>query len=185
MGLADGGKRLLPSIIAAERGHNRGQAHGHYITAMLLRRLACYPRPMTTTAKLGRPRLKLDTERIRQLAAFGLTAEQIADRLGCSRRLLFERAKEDPMVRKAFDEGLAAGVEKVASALFRSATEGGSVAAMALWLRCKAGWTPKAGVVSVSVAPAIVPAPIDDHVFRMADAQRALRDAPWDEEEDD
>jgi transcriptional regulator with XRE-family HTH domain len=127
---------------------------------------------------VGRPRAEIDLDRVRELAGLGLTSEQIAARLGISRRTLFARLEEDPAAREAMEAGLAEAVEVAASTLFDMAIRERNVACLIFWLKCRGQFSlPRPPAVAISVS-ADAPLAISEHVFEMAERQRALLDVP-------
>ena len=111
----------------------------------------------------GRPLVQINLSRVRELAALGLTVEQIADRIGVCRRTLFSRMSTDPAIRGAMDEGLAEATEFAARTLFDMAREK-NLGALIFWLKTKGRFnTPRepAPTPSVVVNVGSEPAPVN------------------------
>jgi DNA-binding XRE family transcriptional regulator len=77
-----------------------------------------------------------DLEKVKQLAAQGLTRDQIAQALGVCRDTIFERLKDNPDFADAIKEGAAVGLKNVTNALYEAAT-GGNVTAMIFYLKSR------------------------------------------------
>lgn len=109
----------------------------------------------------GRPPAAIDLHRVRDLAALGLSAEQIADRLGICRRTLFNRMATDPSIRAAMDEGLSEATEFAARTLFDMAREK-NLGALIFFLKTRGGFhVPKEAqqvpAVTVNITPSSRP----------------------------
>jgi hypothetical protein len=134
---------------------------------------------------IGRPPAVIDLCRVRDLAALGLSADQITDRLGISRRTLFNHMAADPAIRAAMDEGLSEAIEFAARTLFDMAREK-NLGALIFWLKTKGGFNvPK----EPTPTPAVIvnigsqPAPVTlEHVHDMAERQAALLRGDWRED---
>jgi hypothetical protein len=94
--------------------------------------------------RLGRPRTPIDADELRRVAAQGLNLGQTAARFGLSRRRLLERLVEQPELRRAIDEGRAAGIDQISNALFEAGLRG-NVAAAKFYLATRAGWVRPSG----------------------------------------
>jgi hypothetical protein len=91
--------------------------------------------------------LNLDT--VEHLASIGLTDEQIAQSLGCSRSTITRRKKEDDAFDAALKAGRSAGIAAVTNALFTAATgERPNTSAQIFYLKNRAGWRDKQEVES-------------------------------------
>jgi hypothetical protein len=88
----------------------------------------------------GRPRAKIDPARVAELAGQQMSIGDIATCLGISRRCLFNRMKQEPELRTAYEHGLAVGVAKAAGVIKKAINEGNLKAAM-FFLKTKGGWT--------------------------------------------
>lgn len=100
----------------------------------------------------------LDLEKVEQLAAQGLTQQQIADCLGISDRTLYERKRTSAEVAEAIKRGQAKGVAVVTNKLFEAA-RGGQPWAICFYMKTRGGWSEKqqvehSGVQGVIVVPA-------------------------------
>jgi IS30 family transposase len=85
-----------------------------------------------------------DLQQIEAMAASGLTQEQIAHNLGICRDTIYRHKKTNSRLSDAIKKGQAAGIEKVANALFNSAING-NVAAQIFYLKSRAGWRETGG----------------------------------------
>lgn len=112
---------------------------------------------------------------MRELAALGLSAEQIADRLGISRRTLFSRMATDPEIRASMDAGLSEATEFCARTLLDMAGER-NLGALIFWLKTRGGYTvPKDPPPPVVVNVGSMPAPVDtDAIKAMVERHRRL-----------
>jgi transcriptional regulator with XRE-family HTH domain len=111
-------------------------------------------------AKKGRPKWQPDLERARQLAAQGLTREQIACALGVSRSTVFERINDNSDFSDAIKAGAADGIAAVTNALFKSALDGNTTAQI-FFLKCRAGWQDR-NQVELSGSLEVTPTTLDD-----------------------
>tara|TARA_Y100001973_G_C5200912_1_gene337569 strand:- start:3266 stop:3667 length:402 start_codon:yes stop_codon:yes gene_type:complete len=76
--------------------------------------------------KTGRPKIDLDSEQVRKLAALHCSVDEIADILGCGRDTIYRHAKD------ALDKGRAEGKMRLRTMQFKSAQQGS--ASMLIWL---------------------------------------------------
>lgn len=107
--------------------------------------------------KAGRPKgtgIKIDYERLRNLAARGLNKVQIALCLGISRATLFNHLDNDEAFEEAYAKGKAEGIAAVAARLLK-AIEGGDTQAMMFYLRTQAGWKERS-VIEVTHSPEVI-----------------------------
>jgi predicted transcriptional regulator len=74
-----------------------------------------------------------------EMAARGLTQEQIASCLGMGESTIYAKFKEYPEFEDAIKRGRDKGINIVANALFENATSGDKIAQM-FYLKCRAGW---------------------------------------------
>jgi hypothetical protein len=125
----------------------------------------------------GRPVVDVDFEQVAELAKLGLSVQTIADRLGVSRRTLFNRLEQDPSARAIYDGGVADLVTLAAGQL-RKLVERGDLGAIALVLRTRGSFvTPRQEVAVTISQPAQGPL-IDSHVMDMIEEHRRLLDGP-------
>lgn len=81
----------------------------------------------------------IDIQSIEDLAALGLTEQQIADSLGISRSTLSRRKADNETFDTALRKGRAKAITKVSNALMNE-IEKGSLRAIIFYLKCRAGW---------------------------------------------
>lgn len=93
----------------------------------------------TKGKRSGKPRIEIDLGRVTELAAQGLTHEQIAAALGISRTTLQARKAESEQFAQAIEKGQALGIEAVSNALFENA-KAGNVTAQIFFLKARAKW---------------------------------------------
>ena len=82
---------------------------------------------------------QIDLKSLEELAAIGLTEQQIADSLGISRSTLSRRKTDNDTFDTALRKGKAKAIVKVSSALMAE-IEKGSLRAIIFYLKCRAGW---------------------------------------------
>jgi len=100
--------------------------------------------------KVGRPRFEVTPEvceQVENLAAQGLTVDQIALVLGVSHWTIYERQNEFPEFSDALKRGRGKGVANVTNALYTKAVDGDNTA-MIFYLKNRAGWVDKQEVQS-------------------------------------
>lgn len=73
---------------------------------------------------MARPKIELDPERVRELAAQGLNERQIAHCLGVNWKTLAARKRECEAFMALLEQGKAQGIQQVASAMFQNAMDG-------------------------------------------------------------
>ena len=130
----------------------------------------------TLPARPGRPPLVVLDSEIERLAGLGLTAAQIADRVGISRRTLFSRLESDPALREAMDRGVSAAVELNATILREEALKG-NLTAVIFYLKTRGGYhVPKEVPAEAPPIPSgSRPAPVTlDHAHGLAAQMSAL-----------
>ena len=93
----------------------------------------------SSPARPGRPPVAIFDREIERLAGLGMTAAQIADRVGVSRRTLFTRMESDPTLREAMDRGISAAVELNATILREEALKG-NLTAVIFYLKTRGGY---------------------------------------------
>jgi AcrR family transcriptional regulator len=91
----------------------------------------------------------LDLEKIEDLAAKGLTLEQIAAALNIDVRTLYNHRKKFREVGEAINRGAANGIAKIANKLFEAA-ENGNVTAQIFYLKARAGWRDQGPAVEIN-----------------------------------
>ena len=82
---------------------------------------------------LGRPPIDIDYEKVRKMATFMFTDEELAVALGCNKKTLQRRKKDDPLFVEAIEEGYANGRKSLRAAQFKSAITDGNTT-MQIWL---------------------------------------------------
>lgn len=86
----------------------------------------------------GKP-IEIDLAKVEQLAALGLSREQIASSLGISQRTLYNRQADDAEFAEAIKRGRSKGVSVVASKLMEQ-VKSGNITAMIFYLKTQGGW---------------------------------------------
>ena len=99
---------------------------------------------------------EIDLGRVEDLAAQGLTYEQIADALGISVRTLDGRRSESADFADAIKRGRAKGIEVVTNKLFEQCREGNTTAII-FFLKARAGWSDKVVVDNISSDGSMTP----------------------------
>lgn len=89
-----------------------------------------------------KPKIQIDLDKVRTLAAAGLTNEKIALALGISEATLYDRKRESKEFREAIKKGTAEGEAIVTSKLFEAARRG-EAWAICFFLKCRCGWNEK------------------------------------------
>lgn len=92
--------------------------------------------------KAGRPhgtKIKIDYERVEQLAGRGMTQEQIARCIGIGETTFYKRIADDKKFKEALDKGTAIGIAAVTAELFKN-IKAGNMTGIIFYLKCKAGW---------------------------------------------
>lgn len=84
--------------------------------------------------KRGRPPIQFDLEKVKSLAARGLSEPQIALVLGVERNTIRRHRKKDAEFCRAIEEGKAAGMATITNAMFQAAIAG-SVPAQQFYLK--------------------------------------------------
>lgn len=91
---------------------------------------------------MPRQKIEIDLQKVEDLAAQGLTFEQIATCLGTTDRTLLNRRKESSEVSEAIKRGRERGVALAASQLQNLIAQG-NLGAVIFYLKAKGGWTEK------------------------------------------
>ena len=101
--------------------------------------------------KVGRPRFEVTPEvceQVENLAAQGLTVDQIALVLGVSHWTIYERQNEFPEFSDAIKRGRGKGIANVTNALYQKATVDKDNTAIIFYLKNRAGWVDKQEIQS-------------------------------------
>lgn len=107
----------------------------------------------SSPAQIGRPPIPIFHTEVERLAGLGLTAAQIADRIGAAWRTLFTRMEADQALREAVERGVSAAVEAAAMVLQEEALKE-NLTAIIFFLKTKGGFH-----VPREAAPAPTPIP--------------------------
>ena len=91
---------------------------------------------------MPREKIELDLQQVEDLAAQGLTFEQIATCLGVSDKTIYRRKGESSEVSEAIKRGRERGVAFAASQLQNMIAQG-NLGAVIFYLKTKGGWTEK------------------------------------------
>ena len=84
--------------------------------------------------KVGRPRIKLDAVKTRELASRGLSQKQIAAMQGCSYHTLNRNRKRSKEFNEAYEKGVAEGLANITNSLYETAIDG-NVTAQIFYLK--------------------------------------------------
>jgi predicted DNA-binding protein (UPF0251 family) len=96
--------------------------------------------PLLPVKRKTKPKIEIDLQEVEQLAAQGLTQEQIASSLGISQDTLYTRKRESIEFSEAIKKGKAQGIRYVSNLLFEQAKEG-NMTAIIFYLKTRAGWS--------------------------------------------
>lgn len=104
---------------------------------------------------ITKPKIPIDLDKVRELAARGQSQEQIAINLGVSARTIDHRKKDSAEFAEAIKLGHAQALQKVENVLFEMATSGENTAATIFYLKThgKAEWSEKQQIDVTSSAP--------------------------------
>lgn len=91
---------------------------------------------------MPREKIELDLQQVEDLAAQGLTFEQIATCLGISDKTIYRRKSESTEVSEAIKRGRERGVALAASQLQNLIAQG-NLGAVIFYLKAKGGWSEK------------------------------------------
>jgi len=91
---------------------------------------------------MPREKIELDLQQVEDLAAQGLTIEQISTCLGVSERVFYQRKSESAEVAEAVKRGRERGVAFAASQLQNMIAQG-NLGAVIFYLKAKGGWSEK------------------------------------------
>ncbi len=107
-----------------------------------------------TGGKVGKPNLVITDDMITkagQLAARGLTQEQIAACLGIGEKTLYEKKHQYPLFAQAIKDGSAKGISIVTNKLFENVLSG-NLGAQIFYLKCRANWR-EVNVQEITIIP--------------------------------
>ena len=124
-------------------------------------------------AKQTKPRAKIDVGKVKQLAAQGLTKEEISLALGFARGTIFNHINKYGRsdINEAIAEGRARGMAVITNKLF-SLAQGGNLGAICFYLKCH-GWSEKSTVDYVSSDGSMAPQPVSINISEMTPQQVA------------
>ena len=88
---------------------------------------------------MGRPKIEIDTLRVEELAAQGLTQAEICLCLGISEKTLERRKAELSVVTDAINSGRAKAASEVANVLYLKATKDKDLGAIIWWEKTRRG----------------------------------------------
>lgn len=91
---------------------------------------------------MARPRVEIDISRVEELAARGLTQEEIALCLGISETTLYERKRESAVFVEAIKRGKAKAASEIANRLYQMA-KGGDLGAIIWYEKTRRGLSDK------------------------------------------
>lgn len=80
----------------------------------------------------GRPDVPIDLDVVERAASIGCTVEEISALVGCSRRTMFYRLKDDPAIQDAIERGRDKGAATLRRHQWQKATAGSDT--MLIWL---------------------------------------------------
>lgn len=112
--------------------------------------------------KGGRPKIELSAKQKKVLPTLAqkLTAEQIADSFGISRKTFFNILERDDEVFTLYKKGKAKGIDIVADSLIDMARSGNASAAI-FYLKTQAGWKETSAVEHTSPDGSMTPQAIE------------------------
>jgi predicted transcriptional regulator len=91
---------------------------------------------------MGRPKIEIDTSKVEELAAQGLSQEEIALCLGISERTLRNHKQVDSVLADAIKSGKAKAASEIANKLYMMAKTG-DLGAIIWWEKTRRGLTDK------------------------------------------
>ena len=103
---------------------------------------------------MGRLKIELDEDdysQVHALAREGLNVDQIASKLGMSKKTLERRLAEDSDAKDALERGRAHADGAVISAAFEMAKSGKCPSMTMFWLRARCGWREEVAVEPIAV----------------------------------
>lgn len=86
---------------------------------------------------ITKPKIEIDPEKVRALAAEGKNQEQIARALGICDDTLIARKKESREIREALKKGQEEAGDNIENVLYSMASSGENTAATIFWLKCR------------------------------------------------
>lgn len=89
--------------------------------------------------KSKKPKIKVDYDKVENLAGRGLSKEQIAMCLGMTGRTLYRKQLDDPKFDAAIKKGKAAAIAAVTAQLFKNISLN-NMTAIIFFLKCQGGW---------------------------------------------
>ena len=81
----------------------------------------------------------LDLEALKQMAAQGMSRQQIGSYYGVTGQWIGKLIKKHPELEEAFNAGLAQGINRASNKLMEL-IEAGNIVAILFYLKCQAGW---------------------------------------------
>lgn len=124
-------------------------------------------------AKVGRKPWIPDLARVEELAAQGLTVEQVAHCLGVTATTIYDKQSKFTEFSETIRRGRAKGIQQVANVVFQAALKGNIQAAM-FFLKARAGWRDTAPADMPSYTREELIEMIEHEISTMAE-QRALQ----------
>ena len=126
----------------------------------------------------------LDLEALKQMAAQGMSRQQIGSYYGVTGQWIGKLIKKHPELEEAFNAGLAQGINRASNKLMEL-IEAGNIVAILFYLKCQAGWMEQQYVkekLDESTLPKVrifLPHNGRDDVFtETVDSETELDDAP-------
>lgn len=107
---------------------------------------------------------EIDAEKVRKLAASGVSQKEIAAAVGVCENTLTARKKDTPAVAEALRDGYEESNKEVENTLYQMATSGECAAATIYWLKCRMPdkWNDKRQIDVTSGGSPVVLQIIDD-----------------------
>ena len=91
-------------------------------------------------AKRGKRAVQFDLVIVEQMAAAGLTEQQIADAHGVSRTCLNEHKRKEPELVEAIQRGRGKGIYAVANVIYKAAIDDKNIKAAVEFMKYRGGW---------------------------------------------
>lgn len=111
-------------------------------------------------------------EKLKTLASYGMTVEQISAIFKISRTTMFEIIRRNPDVSQYYREGKSIGIAQVSKSLIQKAMEG-DVGCMIFYLKTQAGWKDRTEIIHSGNV--VVDVEVVNRIERMTKEQRDLR----------